>query len=183
MKMYRNYDGNKSGFGDTSVSAAGPNPDTVSTFAAVRASDGALTIMAINKQSLSSVPATISLTNYLPAGTAQVWQLTSANAITRLSDIAFAGNAFSGTLPPQSITLFILSAGGPPHLRAGSMSLGNTFDLWLDGLAGQRYVIQAATNFVNWVPVSTNTLGSNSVHVVLATGNQPYRFYRAQWMP
>src|SRR5258708_38156801 len=26
MKMYRNYDGNKSGFGDTSVSATVPNP-------------------------------------------------------------------------------------------------------------------------------------------------------------
>ena len=183
MKMYRNYDGNKSGFGDTSVSAAGPNPDTVSTFAAVRASDGALTIMVINKQALSSAPTTINLANYLPAGTAQVWQLTSANAITRLSDVAFSGNTFSNTLPPQSITLFILSAGGPPHLRAGSLSLSNTFDLWLDGLAGQRYVIQAATNFVNWVPVSTNTLGSNSVHLVLGTSGQPYRFYRAQWLP
>ena len=30
MKMYRNYDGNKSTFGDTSVSASGPNPDNVS---------------------------------------------------------------------------------------------------------------------------------------------------------
>ena len=36
MKMYRNYDGNKSTFGDTSVSATVPNPDTVSAFAAQR---------------------------------------------------------------------------------------------------------------------------------------------------
>ena len=35
MKMYRNYDGNKSTFGDTSVAAAAPNPDAVSAFAAV----------------------------------------------------------------------------------------------------------------------------------------------------
>jgi len=33
MKMYRNYDGNDSTFGDTSVSATGPNPDNVSAFA------------------------------------------------------------------------------------------------------------------------------------------------------
>ena len=38
MKMYRNYDGNKSTFGDTSVSAAVPNPDNVSAFAAQRSS-------------------------------------------------------------------------------------------------------------------------------------------------
>ena len=36
MKMYRNYDGNRSGFGDTSVAASTPNPDAVSAFAAQR---------------------------------------------------------------------------------------------------------------------------------------------------
>src|SRR5207253_2346514 len=45
MKMYRNYDSNRSGFGDTSVSAAVPNPDNLSAFAAVRTSDSALTVM------------------------------------------------------------------------------------------------------------------------------------------
>src|SRR5258708_6896029 len=33
MKIYRNYDGNKSTFGDVSVKAAGPNPDNLSVFA------------------------------------------------------------------------------------------------------------------------------------------------------
>jgi len=37
IKMYRNYDGNKSAFGDTSVSAGGTNPDNVSVFAVVAA--------------------------------------------------------------------------------------------------------------------------------------------------
>ena len=34
MKMYRNYDGNRSTFGDTSVAASVPNPDNVAAFAA-----------------------------------------------------------------------------------------------------------------------------------------------------
>jgi hypothetical protein len=181
MKMYRNYDGNKSGFGDTSVAASGPNPDLVSTFGAVRSSDGALTVMAINKQMLASAPATVGFTNFLPNGTAQVWRLTSANAITRLSDIAFIGGSFTNTLPPQSITLFVLGPGGRPNLRAGALA-GNSFDLWLDGVAGQRYVLQAATNFLDWVPVQTNTLATNSAHLYLAS-EPPYRFFRAQWMP
>ncbi len=46
FQMYRNYDGNKSTFGDVSVSATGPNPDQTSVFASQRTSDGALTIMA-----------------------------------------------------------------------------------------------------------------------------------------
>ena len=33
--MYRNYDGNKSTFGDTSVLTAVPNPDNLSAFGAV----------------------------------------------------------------------------------------------------------------------------------------------------
>src|SRR5216117_3780012 len=39
IKIYRNYDGNQSTFGDTSVSATVPNPDNLSSFAAVRSSD------------------------------------------------------------------------------------------------------------------------------------------------
>ena len=49
MKMYRNYDGAKSSFGDTSVSATVANPDQLSAFAAQRSSDEALTVTVINK--------------------------------------------------------------------------------------------------------------------------------------
>ena len=37
MKMYRNYDGSRSTFGDTSVSCTAPNPDNVSAFAVFHA--------------------------------------------------------------------------------------------------------------------------------------------------
>lgn len=184
MKMYRNYDGSKSTFGDTSVSAASTvNPDNVSTFAAIRSTDGALTIMAINKQLTSSALSTISLTNFLPGAAAQVWQLTSANVITHLSDLALSGNSISNSLPPQSITLFIVPSGTvqPPHLRAGGKS-ANTFDFWLDGQTGQKYIIQATTDFTTWQPIQTNTLASNSLHIVLS-GALPYSFFRAQWTP
>lgn len=185
MKMYRNYDGNKSTFGDTSVFAGGPNPDFISSFAAQRSTDGALTIMAINKQLSSNAPVNVILTNFVPAGTAQVWRLTSVNSITRLTDIAFTGQTFSNTLPAQSITLFVLPGGvapSPPSLRAPIMTSSNTFAVWLDGQAGQRYAMLASSNFVNWTAVQTNTLGSNSLHVVLpVTANS--RFYRAQWLP
>ena len=39
-QIYRNYDGNDSTFGDTSVQASVANPDDLSSFAAVRSSDG-----------------------------------------------------------------------------------------------------------------------------------------------
>jgi hypothetical protein len=108
MKMYRNYDGNRSAFGDTSVAASTPNPDVASAFAAQRSSDGALTIMVISKSLSGTTAATVNLANVVHAGTAQAWQLNSANTITRLSDINVVGNSFSTSLPAQSITLFVL---------------------------------------------------------------------------
>jgi len=122
MKMYRNYDGSKSSFGDTSVAAAAPNPDAVSAFAAQRTSDGAVTVMVISKQLTGSTPATINLANFSNRPTAEAWQLTSANAIVRLADVPLAGSTLSVTVPPQSITLLVVPKsatppGAPANLR------------------------------------------------------------------
>lgn len=108
MKMYRNYDGQDRAFGNISVSAMVPNPDEVSAFASVRTTDGALTVMVINKVS-SSQTTTINLANFSGSNSAQVWQLTSANQITRLSDTDVTSNTISVSLPPQSITLFVVA--------------------------------------------------------------------------
>jgi hypothetical protein len=137
--------------------------------------------MAINKQIGSNAPAVITLTNFLPAGTAQVWQLTSANTISHLSNVNFSGGTFSNTLPAQSITLFVLPGGTPPQLRTAA-GLNGTFNFWLDGKTGQRYAIQSSSNLVNWQNLQTNTLASSSLNIVLSSTNAA-QFYRAQWLP
>lgn len=110
MQMYRNYDGANSAFGDTSVSASVPNPDNVSAFAAVRSSDGVLTVMAINKYLTGSTPVTLNVANFTAAPGAHVWQLTASNTIQQLPDVAVASGAITATLPQQSITLFVIPA-------------------------------------------------------------------------
>jgi hypothetical protein len=132
IKMYRNYDGNKSTFGDLSVSATVPNPDNVSAFAALRNSDGALTLMIVGKQLSGNTPATVNLANYAAQGTAKVWQLTSTNQINRLADVAVSGNSLSLTIPPQSITLLVFSAGTanqPPTAVASATPTSGTAPL------------------------------------------------------
>jgi hypothetical protein len=114
MKMYRNYDGNKSTFGDVSVSDTVPDPDTLSSFAALRSSDGALTTMVINKSLSSTTPVNINIANFSGNGTAQVWQLTAANTVMHLSDINFGGNSLSLTVPAQSVTLLVIAAAPAP---------------------------------------------------------------------
>jgi hypothetical protein len=113
MEMYRNYDGNLSTFGDTSVSTTVANPDNLSAYAATRSSDGALTVMVINKQQ-GTTPVTVSLANFANTGTAQAWQISSATqtAITSLGSVTVANNAISATVPSQSITLYVIPAGG-----------------------------------------------------------------------
>jgi hypothetical protein len=108
MKMYRNYDGHHSTFGDTSISAAAPDPDDLSAFAAIRSADGALTAMVINKVLTGSTPVTLTLAHFAAAGTAKVWQLTSANKIEQLAGVALTGSSLTLTVPPQSITLFVV---------------------------------------------------------------------------
>ena len=114
MKMYRNYDGNGSTFGDTSVRAMSTsNADNLSVFAAERSSDGALTVMVIAKVLSGSTPVTVNLMNFAPAASAQAWQLTSANVISRLPDVPVT-DRFTTSVPPQSVTLFVVPASGGP---------------------------------------------------------------------
>ena len=114
MKMYRNYDGSRSTFGDLSVAASAPNPDQLAAFASRRTADGRLTVMAVNKVLSGNTPVTVSLAGFTAGGPAQVWQLTAANVIQRLADLPVAGNSLTTTLPPQSITLFVVPPGAAP---------------------------------------------------------------------
>lgn len=183
MKLFRNYDGNRSTFGDTSVAASGANPDNVATFAAVRASDGALTVLVINKQLLGSQPVSLRLTNFFGGASAQAWQLTAANTITRLSDVSIASGILSNTVPAQSITLFVVPTGTPARLTASSFAAGNALNLSLQGQAGQRWVLQSSADLRNWFPVQTNTLIATPLPLTVPAGTAPQNFFRAVWLP
>jgi len=113
-QIYRNYDGQDSTFGDISVAAGVANPDNLSAFAAVRRSDGALTVMVVNKQQ-GATPVAVSLANFPAAGAAQAWQINSAaqRAIARVADVPVANGAFAAVVPSQSVTLFVVPAGPP----------------------------------------------------------------------
>jgi hypothetical protein len=107
IKIYRNYDGAKSAFGDTSVGAGGPNPDDVAVFAAQRSSDNALTVMIVKVLS-GTTAAAVKLSNFNAAANAQRWQLASGTHVARLADVAVSGGALSLTLPAKSVTLLVI---------------------------------------------------------------------------
>ena len=108
FKIFLNYDGNGSQFGETSVSATTANPDVLSIFAAQR-HDSALTVLVLNKTS-AAISDSVSLAGFTPAATAQVWQYSQANlhAIVHQADLSIAANSVTATFPAYSMTLLVI---------------------------------------------------------------------------
>jgi cellulose 1,4-beta-cellobiosidase len=193
-QIYRNYDGNKSTFGETSVSASVGNPDNLSAFAAQRTADGALTVMVINKQQ-GSTPVTVNLSGYSASGTAQAWQVNSASqtAIARLADVSVSNNAISTTVPSQSITLFVIPSGSvlsspsAPTGLAATVGSGTVTLTWnaaagATGYAVKRGSVSGGPYTTIATPAATSytdgglTNGSAYYYVVSASnsaGNSP----------
>jgi hypothetical protein len=109
FRMFRNYDGNGSQFGDTSFSAASSDPGSLSIYAAQRSSDHAVTIMVINKTT-SAVTSAISLANLNLPASAQVYTYSQASltAIAHPSDAVIAYGSLNYTFPSYSAILFVL---------------------------------------------------------------------------
>jgi hypothetical protein len=175
IKMYRNYDGQKSMFGETSVKATAPDADKVAVFAAER-NDRALTVIAINKQLTTATPAILMVTNF-SASTAQRWQLTSANVINRLADQAVTGSAISNTLPAQSITLFVFPKDAAVRVSVPTFDSSNVI-LTVSGLAGKDYAIESAPDLFTWTRQQTNNASASSFPVTFPRPSAT-RFYRA----
>ncbi|HVP21047.1 MAG TPA: glycoside hydrolase family 44 protein [Anaerolineaceae bacterium] len=116
FRIYRNYDGAGSFFGETSVQATSTDPSSLSIFASRRAGDGALTLVVINK-STGLQNAAISVSHLLLGSAAQVYRYSSANLknIVRLPDQPLTGLGLSDqTFPVESITLFVIPSASIP---------------------------------------------------------------------
>lgn len=119
FRMFRNYDGAKHGFGESSVQASSADQATLSVYAAQRAADRALTIMVINKTATTQT-SSVAMSGFTPAATAAVYRYAESDlsAITKLADQAVTASGFSATFAPNSITLFVLSSGTQPPVVA-----------------------------------------------------------------
>jgi len=109
FRMFRNYDGNGSQFGDTSFSATSSDAGSLSIYAAQRSSDQAVTLLVINKTT-SAVTSAISLANLNLPASAQVYTYSQASltAIAHPSDAAIIYGSLNYTFPAYSAVLFVL---------------------------------------------------------------------------
>jgi hypothetical protein len=116
-EIYRNYDGKNSMFGDTSLKSSSGNQGKLSVYGAVRASDGSLTIVVINK-TYGALTSTISLANFTSSSsTAEVYRYSNADLTKIVAEPAASiampsagstASTIAGTFPEQSITLLVV---------------------------------------------------------------------------
>lgn len=116
-RMYRNYDGNFSRFGDTSVKAqltTATDINNISTYASKDSTTGQLKVMLINKLPSTTANVALNIANYATGSTAQVYQYSQADTtqIKRLADLTGISNTISYSLAPYSITLLVFSPSG-----------------------------------------------------------------------
>ena len=116
-KLFRNYDGKKSTYGDLRVNAAAVTTDIPNTsiYASVSTTtDSIMHIIILNKNWTDAIDATINIypyTNYIKG---KVYAFDSTHVNIRLVDSLsnIVGNKFTYKLPKLSATHFVLSNGG-----------------------------------------------------------------------
>jgi len=119
FRMYRNYDGHNRTFGDTGVSAVSADQGQLSVYAAQRTSDGALTVMVINKTS-NDLTSSVSLANFSPQSTAKVFSYSASNltAIQPQPNQTVTPSGFTATFPANSATLLVIPESAPASITA-----------------------------------------------------------------
>lgn len=156
FRMYRNYDGAGSRFGETNVRATSADQGALAVYAAQRAKDGAVTVMVVNKTA-SSLTSPLSLSGATYGATALRYAYGPANpaAVRRLADVPVSNGAATVTYEPNSITLLVLptatraatsltAAVSPTTVTAGT-AVGFTGRLTSGGtgLAGRTVQVEA----------------------------------------
>ncbi|HZU87462.1 MAG TPA: glycoside hydrolase family 44 protein [Anaerolineaceae bacterium] len=109
FRMYLNYDGAGSKFGNLSLSTSSADEEDLAVYAAVRGSDMALTIMVINKTA-QNLESPLTIQGLVLPTQAQIYRYDGLHlsSIQHLADIPLSTAQFTLAYPAQSITLLII---------------------------------------------------------------------------
>jgi hypothetical protein len=128
FRIYRNYDGAGGQFGDTSVNSTSTDQSQLSVYGALRSSDGALTVVAINKTT-GALQTTLSLANFNAASTAAIYTYSNSNLnqIVAGTPVSVTADAVNYNFPPYSATVFVFApAVTSPAATTTMLSASNT---------------------------------------------------------
>ena len=163
---------------------------------AARRTNGSLSLLVLNKDSVADFPAEISISGYLPDNIATIRsfgvpqdEAARTNAPYSFQDIGVtnisnASTDFTYTFPRLSLTLFTLLPEAPGlSVVAGGL---NECVLRIQGQPGVPYVLQQRSdpNAPSWTSVSTNVLVQPTLFVTnIINPGETVKFWRALWQP
>ena len=102
-----------------------------------------------------------------------------AGPLSLTSNLTLSASAYA-TGYINSVTASALFIIQPMQFTSAGFATNGQFQLNFLGVPGQTYVLQASSNLVNWVPLSTNTPVTNLFQLMdPGAGNFQRRFYRA----
>ena len=188
FRMYRDYDGLGSRFGDTYVRSTSADQGRLSVYAAERGVDGALTVMVVNKTP-GDLQTSVSVASRTLPPAAQVFTYGGSAAptsIVRRADAPVSGGAVPYTFAANTVTLLVLpAADGPAPEKPGTPGTpsaiagdGSATVTWSPGTGGPvaSYTVTAspggaaATVSGTGATVTGLTNGTAYTFTVTATG-------------
>jgi hypothetical protein len=107
FRMFRDYDGHHSKFGNTWVSSISASQSQLAVYAARRSSDGAYTVLVINKTA-GSLAGHLALSGFTTPADAARWTWSGRGGIRHASAASIRGRAISATYPRRSMTLYVI---------------------------------------------------------------------------
>ena len=115
FRLYRNYDGAGSRFGETYVSSQSSDQSSLSVYGAVR-SDGTLTVAVVNKTA-TDLTSRLNLANFSARAGAQIWQ-SIGSGFHRQQDASADSTGITQTFPANSMTMLVLAPVDPGGFTA-----------------------------------------------------------------
>jgi hypothetical protein len=146
FRLYRNYDGAGGQFGDSSVTSTSTDQAQLSVYGALRSTDGALTVIAINKTT-TPIQTTLTLANFNSTGTAKVHTYGSANMtqIVAGSAVPVVSNTVNYNFAAYSATVFVFTpAAASPAPTTTSLVSSSSQIIWGQSVAFTATVAPAS---------------------------------------
>lgn len=106
FRIYRDYDGHHSQFGDTWVSSVSSNQGKLAVYGARRSSDRAYTILVINKTA-APLNGHLTLRGFRPPARAATWTW-NGGSIVHGPSVRIQGSAIDTRYPGRSMTLYVI---------------------------------------------------------------------------
>jgi hypothetical protein len=181
FKVYRNYDGQNSTFGDVALPATNPDAASYSAYASVDSATGTLHLIAINKTA-SAQAAGISLANSDRVITgAKVYgfdESGGASIVQYASGASFSNGHFSYSLPAHSVLHFIFADRAVTDNFEVEVVDASSVKLLFKTVKGVSYRIETSSNLRDWSLADDTYDGDGGVLTVIQAMPTAQTFWR-----